>query len=762
MRWRALAILLTIASAVAVYVGVYAGLRSLYRTRDSIYRELAFADLDVHFVPEDVNNLPSLHGVEGVEVTERRLVFPGVLQEPGGEKLSAQLIFLENPRPRLNRFRFLEGRPFREDAFDEVVIEQALARYHGYRVGDEIDVKVGEKVYKGRIVGIVLSPEFLVATSNPDYYVPEKGSLGIVYANIERLSDTLGFTLVNDLLFGYRPGSDPEAVKRAVLARIDKLQVDQVVTRRRQFGYVFVQTNLAAISNFVPTMVVLLLVLVSVITSINFSRLIAIERREIGALLAIGYSRGALVRSYLEGALVLGVLGGTLGLGLSYVVRDVFSEICASSMGMPVVRTWSFPAIMARGFVYGLVVTAASALLPVLRLLRLPLNEILREIHRLSDGRFRGGLSMLPSSYRYAIRNLLRQRGRAWATAASIALALGVASAYRISARSIDETLTRRFENDRWNLAVGFLYPVYRDEAEELQETPGVQSMTPYLRHYVELEHEGKYADAVVFGVDPEERMSSPPILEGGDARGENEILISWGLARDLGVSAGDVVKVSVRSEVHSFVVTGVTTDAVTDLATMPLSAAQGLFDLPDKVTGAQFRVRGSDAAVESALLESEFVGKVFRKTQFLAQMRNVLEVMIRVLDLAAVINIVVGILFVLTAINLSVLETEGEFATLKAIGYGDGAVGRIVITETVALALGAAVLSIPLGELTSIYLNDTLAEVWFRVDNFFLPMEFARVLLPALLFIPLGVYPGLRHVVRLDVSGVLRTRAIE
>jgi ABC-type antimicrobial peptide transport system permease subunit len=110
----------------------------------------------------------------------------------------------------------------------------------------------------------------------------------------------------------------------------------------------------------------------------------------------------------------------------------------------------------------------------------------------------------------------------------------------------------------------------------------------------------------------------------------------------------------------------------------------------------------------------------------------------------------------------LSVLETEGEFATLKAIGYGDGAVGRIVLTETLALAVGAALLSVPLGELVSVYLNGRLGDAWFRVDNFLLPMEFAKVVVPALLFIPLGVYPGLRHVLRLDVSTVLRTRTIE
>ena len=49
MRWRALAIVLTVASGVAIYAGIYTGLLSLFWTRDSIFKEQHFADLQVSF-----------------------------------------------------------------------------------------------------------------------------------------------------------------------------------------------------------------------------------------------------------------------------------------------------------------------------------------------------------------------------------------------------------------------------------------------------------------------------------------------------------------------------------------------------------------------------------------------------------------------------------------------------------------------------------------------------------------------------------------
>ncbi len=89
MRWRAIVIVLTIASAVSIHVGLYTGIRSLYWTRDSINEELSFADLELHFVPEDLNNVPPLDALAGVERVEKRLLFPGLVETPRGARLSA-------------------------------------------------------------------------------------------------------------------------------------------------------------------------------------------------------------------------------------------------------------------------------------------------------------------------------------------------------------------------------------------------------------------------------------------------------------------------------------------------------------------------------------------------------------------------------------------------------------------------------------------------------------------------------------------------
>src|SRR3989442_4887063 len=105
-----LAMVRTIASGVAIYAGIYTGLLSLFWTRDSIFKELHFADLEVSFLPDDARNLPELSGIRGVARVERRLIFPGTVRMPGKPPLTAVMTFLENPAPVIHAFKVVAGR----------------------------------------------------------------------------------------------------------------------------------------------------------------------------------------------------------------------------------------------------------------------------------------------------------------------------------------------------------------------------------------------------------------------------------------------------------------------------------------------------------------------------------------------------------------------------------------------------------------------------------------------------------------------------
>ena len=771
MKWRALAIILTLASGVAVYAGFYMGILSLLWTRDSIYSELHFADLEVRFLPDDARNLPDLSRLDGVARIERRLVFPGIVRPAGQPPLTVVMTSLEVPTPGIHSFKFLAGRPFGADELDAVVIDASLASYHGYKVGDTVDIKVGEATYHRRVVGVAITPEYFVSTSNPTYFVPERGSLGFIFGNLEAMSDALGFTLVNDLVFLFDAGADPALVKQRVLSRLRKLNIEQVNPRDRHFSYQYVQLQLESTRVFLPALVTVLMALTFIVVSINVSRMIAVERRQIGGLMALGYGPRRLLGAYLEASLFLGLIGGLLGVASSLWVRDFFAVASARSMGMPEVRMTTDTLTMLRGVGYEVAVALVATAIPVLRLLRLPTQQVIREspsppVFRPAPA-LRGLAALvrrLPTSYRYGLRNLGRQRVRTAVTVVSIALALGVATAYRLSLISLNSTMSGWLENDRWSLSVDFLYPVLLERVQELSAMPSVTQTEPYLSCYVQTQAGGRVGDSTLIGIDPDARLINVIVVEGRKFRpgAEREVVLTRELAKRLAIAVGDVFQVEAMGQTYPVRLVGLSWAAVAGLSIVPFAVAQDICQFPDKATGAYLELRKDGGGDAARAYDAEFVGKVLAKRDLLTQLRAVLSGTIVLLDLSTAVSLFVGTLVILTSINLSVLENERDFGTLQALGYSRRHIATAVLTEASVYAVGAVLLSIPIAALISVYLNERMSAAWIQIQNAFSPVVFASVLGPALVLIPLGSYPGIRHVVGRAALASIRSRILD
>src|SRR5439155_16071215 len=152
----------------------------------------------------------------------------------------------------------------------------------------------------------------------------------------------------------------------------------------------------------------------------------------------------------------------------------------------------------------------------------------------------------------------------------------------------------------------------------------------------------------------------------------------------------------------------------------------------------------------------------VVSKRDLIVQIRDVLSAAIVVLDLATAVSLFVAMLVILTSINLSVLENARDFATLRTLGYSQGSIATAILTEAGLYAVGAVLLSIPVAAAISAYLNQRMAVAWFQVESIFPAAAFAKVLVPALVLIPLGSWPGIRHVMSHGTLASLRSRILE
>ena len=92
-------------------------------------------------------------------------------------------------------------------------------------------------------------------------------------------------------------------------------------------------------------------------------------------------------------------------------------------------------------------------------------------------------------------------------------------------------------------------------------------------------------------------------------------------------------------------------------------------------------------------------------------------------------ISLAVGALFLVSSLTLSSLDRQGEFATLRALGYGRDTSARSSAAEALAQTSVAAVLSIPLGLLIAWPLSQRIGAAWFHIGVNSEPLDFALVL---------------------------------
>lgn len=368
LRWQSLSIILVVACGVAILAGVDMAFKSLELTRDKFYHELDFADLELLFIPTDLDTIPDFSDIEGILKVEKRLLFPATIILNNGKRLSGIFTLLESPQPQINSLRIIDGQYFDKEDLDSVVIEKSLAKYHGFKPGSLIKIKVGEKVYENRISGVIITPEFLTGTANPDFFIPGKGSLGVIYGNIRRNNISLGFTLVNDLLFKFSNGVDPGQVKTRILERVKNLDLEKIIQQKDHFSYKYMELDLNAFKVYVPAIILIMGALSFIITFVIYNRLIINQRKEIGTLLCLGYKKREVINSFLLGSLVLGSAGSALGLIISLLVRNIFAYVQYIALDLPVLYLSIYPVSLVKGAVFGILITLIPPFLLISRL----------------------------------------------------------------------------------------------------------------------------------------------------------------------------------------------------------------------------------------------------------------------------------------------------------------------------------------------------------------------------------------------------------
>ena len=464
----------------------------------------------------------------------------------------SRLVSLPDYREQaLNRIYLRSGRLPDPETGTEAVASAGFARAHGLTEGSTIRVLINGQQRDLRITGTALSPEFVYALG-PGALMPDERRFGILYMPEKVLAAAYDLDgAFNSVSLSLVRGSNAENVIASLDRLLDRYGGLGAYTRKDQLSHAFLDAELQqlrAMSRILPP---IFLLVSAFLVNMTLSRLISLEREQIGLLKAMGYSSLAVVRHYAGfvtlialAGIIIGVVAGTwLGTGMTKLYAKFFS--------------FPFLVFSRNPAVYGIAAgaTYAAALLGAVK--------AVREVAWLSPAvamsppapqRYRkvlGGIVDLSRFVRQSsvivMRHLTHWPLRTLSGILGMALAVAILVGSLWSFGSIDHMIDVTFrKSDRQDASITFTELKPMSALFEAQRLPGVMQAEPFRALAVKLRHGPVERRVSLTGKTDGAELSR--VLD-GELRPvvlpREGLVISEALARVLKLRIGDEVEVA-------------------------------------------------------------------------------------------------------------------------------------------------------------------------------------------------------------------------
>ncbi len=772
MKGQAIAIALVIAAGIAMFVAYLSNFDSLERTRQAYYERQRFADVfvSVKRAPERV--LDRIRAIPGVEAAESRVVADVVLDVPDlDEPATGHLISVPTTgRPGLNGLYLRTGRWVSPTHPDEVIASEAFTEAHGFHPGDHVRAIINGRRRELTIVGIALSPEY-VYSIRPGELVPDAKRFGVFWMGREALASAFDMQgAFNDVSIGLAPDAMPEAV----IADLNRLLTSYggigATSRAQQFSNWTVENELRQLESFGFIVPSIFLLVAAFVLNIALTRALALQRPQLAALKALGYTNGELAWHYLKWALLIAVGGALLGVGLGAWMGAWMIRLYNEYFKFPMLEFYLSPGVVVGAVAVSVGSGMIGALTAVRRAVRIPPAEAMRpEV----PSRFRRGffdrpwfsrrLTMAP---RMVLRNLTRQPVRALTTIVGIACAGAILQVGFSLIDAMDQLIFTEFVvAERQQMTIRFVEPLSPDALFAVARLPGVERVEPERVVPVRLRAGPRHRTLAIIGLPREPELKRVVDREGHVLRPPaGGLVLSAILARALGVVPGDRVTAEVlegRKPVTRITVSGVVDDTFGISAYMGLDALHRLMHEGDTLSGAALLVDSARESELSATLKRlPAVAGVASKQVVLENFRKTMaENMGVMLTFNVLFAGVIAFGVVYNAARVSLSERGRELASLRVLGFTRAEISLILLGELAVLTLAALPAGAAIGYgLTVLLVRSFESEIY----RFPLVVSTRVMAWAALTVVGASLVSALlvrRRLDRLDLVGVLKLR---
>lgn len=769
---QALAAALVMACGVATLILATGAYRSLEETRAAYYERYRFGDVFALATRAPDRLRSEIAQIAGVAAVETRIERRVLLDLLGMREPATGLVVSLPPgrEPTVNALYLRAGRLPDPDRGAEVAVNENFAKAHGFVPGDRFAAIINGTRTELAIVGIVLSPEHIYALG-PGDMMPDDRRFGVLWmpeASLARLFDLEG--AFNSVGLRLLPGASTTAVIEALDNLLRPYGGGNAFARKDQTSNAFLDGELTQLSGMAKLLPPAFLLVSAFLINMILSRLISLEREQIGLLKALGFGRFAVAWHYSKLVLAISVIGIGIGFGAGTWLAQALTRLYS--------QFYAFPFLLYRyqADVYAVaaVISLASAMVGSMRSIgaafRLPAAEAMRPpapitYRRVLSERF-ARLAVFSRLTTMGLRHVVRHPLRSALTALGTSFAVGLMVVSLGAQDSIVYMIEIIFyQADRQDALLRFVTDQPASSIHAVERLPGVIAAEPQLSKAVRLVN-GQYSRQIEITGKPARTDLSRVLDENGQPveLAPGGLAISERVASILRLRTGDLVEIefldgkrrTVEAPVSQIVQGYVGVMAFADIETLA------------RLSGTAPMISGAHLAVDASRIDD-----LYREVKRLPRIASIgLQEMSRqrfqdTMQQNMVISLIIyttlafiiafGVVYNSARIQLS--ERARELATLRVIGFGRAQVWWVLVIELGLIVVLAQPLGWVVGYALGVVMLASLASDLFRVPMAIEPSTFAISTIVVAVAAIVSALIVRHRIDRLDLVQVLKTR---
>ncbi|MHB0953984.1 MAG: ABC transporter permease [Allorhizobium sp.] len=769
---QVLAVALVMACGVATIIIAIGSYRSLEQTRDVFYERYRFANLFAEANRAPLHLRDRIAAIEGIGGLELRIVKYVLLDIEGmAEPATGVAVSLpDSGQPGVNRLYIRSGRLPEPGRADEAAVLESFAKAHRLTEGSRFAAVMNGRKQMLTVTGIVLSPEYIY-TIGPGDMVPDPRRFGVFYMSRKALEGIfdMGGAFNNAVLSTLR-GTNLDVTTAAVDDLLEQYGGRGAYGRKDQISDTFLANELDQLRAMAAVIPPIFLFVAAFLVNMILTRLITLEREQIGLLKALGYRETEVAWHYLKLTIVIALIGVAIGfLAGNWTGREM-TKLYA--------RFFSFPFLIFResfdlyAISAGICVAAAfaGAIRAIWAVVALPAAVAMQppaplRFRSLFKGHSRGP-KFISQLTIMAFRQIIRAPVRSFLTSLGVSFSVALLVVSMFTTDSVSHMVEEIFfRMERQDASLYFDQDRPIAALDSVRQLPGVMRAEPFRAISVTIRNRNNEKDLTIFGVDYDTDLGR---IMDADMRPipppPNGILLIGRVAEELNVRVGDMVEVELVERDHRKVmvpVTGISQSLVGIDAHMHIEALDRLVGDGRRISGARISL---DALQKDTLFAEvkntpalAFVMLIgLSRERFRATIEeNILMIQIVYMTLAVIVAF--GLIYNSARIQLS--ERARELASLRVLGFTPAEVSSVLMTELATVILAAQPLGWLLGYAFAGYVVEGIESHLFRIPFFINASTYAvasLVVLGASLASALIVR---RRINELDLIAVLKSR---